>query len=313
MLVARAQQGRSFSVEPPPALLDSLMEMLEAADSSARKAVPDPRRAAKLAAELHRWLEEQHAALARVAGEVESFTATSWELQRQFVPAASTRCHLALSDFIALLQPDQLSSVTLLLDDVEPLPAGALRALQPFPRLRELRLDTSSPIADLDCGARSPWCWFGQPSDALKVAEAGGAAALASLTQLAELSIVREGVSEASVAACAQLTALTRLELWARGLTCGLRGTRGLTSLQALQELTLCSLESEWLPPPAAFPSLRSYEYGLCIMSYMLPLDKDLPRLYVAPPALVRPPCHAQLQACAEDSVHVPPCSLQCE
>lgn len=92
-------------------------------------------------------------------------------------------------------------------------------------------------------------------------------------------------MSEEAAAACAQLIGLTRLELAAEGKYASLRGTRGLTSLRALEELSLRSFDPEArhpFPAPAAFPALRSYEYEISTW-------KDQPSLYVEPHATAAP------------------------
>lgn len=108
-----------------------------------------------------------------------------------------------------------------------------------------------------------------------------GAAALASLTQLRQLAIVQEDISRDAVAACAHLTSLTHLSLGPGAKYSSLRGTRGLTSLQALETLSLVTTDpGDPFPAPAAFPALRYYSYGVLAL-------KHQPSLYVEPPAQV--------------------------
>lgn len=157
-LAVRAQ-GSSFSVDPPAELLEPLTPDVEDFDE---EDMPDPEATAAVARELQAWLQQQHAALARVAGEVESFSASSWELHRRFAPELCTLAPLGLADFVALLHPERLSHVELRLEDPEPLPGGALRALRPFPRLRELDVRWKEPI-DPFSHSTSLWSWdYGQ-------------------------------------------------------------------------------------------------------------------------------------------------------
>lgn len=253
MLVARSR-GRSFDVTPPPELLQPLVASVRAA-ALKDGGQPTPDGGAAAAQELQHWLEERHADLRRMAGEVESFSATSWELPLQWL--ASDDIQLSLSCFLALLPADRLASVELLLHDMEPLPGHALHALRPyaFPNLRTLRLARQWVRHD-------KWtCWPDEDERSAVLAdEAEGAMALCGLTQLAQLSVDRSYVSCAVVDACCNLTALTSLELKAHGENFILHGTHGLSSLRALQQLSLSSCEPDCdspFPPPSAFPALR--------------------------------------------------------
>ena len=139
VLCSAARPGRAFSIGQPPGILQP------SADGTYRFY-----QRAGAAEGWSGWLAEQYAALQAVAGDVESFSASSWEgFDTALVP-------LRLADFLALLPPERLTSVALLLDDAEPLPGPALRALAGQPHA--LRLVSWAALTAPRCCSPSCCC-----------------------------------------------------------------------------------------------------------------------------------------------------------
>ena len=237
---ADAPQGSSFDLRQPQGLLDLVWRHPRG-----------PPSASNLKQAVAAWpalLEQQYAQLQGVAGQMDSFSADSWEL---FGP---DDVPLRLADFLALLPTERLASVALRLHPDEALPGAALCALRPYHRLRNLC------IRQLEATDRG----FGpQQSPELKQRDDAAAARLGALAQLRSLCIVRDTIPAAAMVACRQLTSLVLDD--SRGPYC-LQGVSGLTALQALSHLELHQPEYDFrdpLPAPDAFPALDSFWYSV--------------------------------------------------
>lgn len=189
------------------------------------------------------WVEQQYAALQSDAGSLRSFTAVSWQ---HLGPAAGP---LRLADFFALLNPERLQEVSLVLSGGEPLPLNELAMLARFPQLRSLSIQH-----DIDTAAKDE---VGQQVESLAVA------ALCELKQLTSLSLEMGHVPHALVQAVQCLPQLERLQIVGQGALLP-ESADFPGSFPSLRHLHLAPAWGEFsspLPRPADFPSLQSFVY----------------------------------------------------
>ncbi|KAI7837507.1 hypothetical protein COHA_008643 [Chlorella ohadii] len=187
------------------------------------------------------WVEQQYAALQSIAGGLRSFTAVSWQ---HLGPAAGP---LRLVDFLALLNPEQLQEVSLVLSGSEPLPVDALAMLARFPQLRSLSIQH-----DIDAAAND---------EEGRQAEALAAAALCDLKQLTSLSLEMGYVPHTLVTAAQCLPQLERLQIVGQASLLP-ESADFPRSFPHLRHLHLAPAWGEIpLPRPADFPSLQSFVY----------------------------------------------------